>query len=872
MSRRELDDLEDEIRNHIDAETDENIARGMSPDAARTAAFRKFGNITRVRERVRAVWTPDWVDQLRQDVRDATRRVRRHPLFAVSIAMTLALGIGLTTAVYSVVHAVLLKPLSYPAPDRVVWLATREQRRQQPREPRSEIEFLNSIDFTDWKTQATSFEHMVAYSQSDTTVVVAGEASRVRVVSASSGFWEMTGARPLYGNLPPENNREVLVLSHRVFRERFGGNQAVVGQAVSLDGQQVTIGGVLPADFQPQLPGFGWRPGQDRVEPDAYRNMVVPPPSRAGGPKAMVQLFHAIGQLKPGVTIDQARAELEALHRRNQQASPPQFGISTPQVTSLRERLVGSTRFALALLLAAAGCVLLITCVNVANLLMSRASARQKEIALRISVGSGPVRIVRQLIAEGIVYSVLGGAAGVVLAAWLLNLVIGLIGPAVPRLTETVIDVRVLAFALATSLAAAVLFGLGPAIALCRTNVQEVLKEGVRSASASPRARFAGRIMIAIQLALTVVLLSGAGLMLKSVWRMTSYPDGFHPDRILTMRIDFRGPRYRDNGARRAYAEALLARARTLPGVREAAITTERDSMMVVFKEGEPRPERPEAHAAAVSRVSAAFGRLVGMPLVRGRWFEDVETSNVMLINESLARRDYPDVDPIGRRIRQPWFGEQGLATIVGVVGDLKYMRIDADAEPEVFFPHSQTPLSGVTLALGVDGDPLDRAPTITKALAAIDPTQSIFSVRTMEQGLAESIAPRRFNLLLLGVFAVVAVVLAVLGVYGIVAYAVAERTHEIGIRLALGADRRRVITMIVAEGMANICAGIAMGVLAALIATRLLARLLYGVDATDPPTFAIVTLAIAAVAFVACAAPALKAAVVDPVIALRVQ
>lgn len=862
MSRqRKFDDLDREIRDHIAAETEENVARGMSADAAQAAALRKFGNITRVKEQVRAVWIPDWFDQLRQDTRDATRRVRRHPLFALSIATTLALGIGLTTAVYSVVNAVLLKPLSYPAPDRVVWLATRE--------PRAEMEFINSIDFTNWRAQATSFEYMAAYSQSDTTVVVDGEASRMRVVSASSGFWDLTGARPLYGSLPPENTREVMVLSHRVFRERFGGNPAVVGQAVSVDGQQVTIGGVLPADFQPQLPGFGWRPGQDRVEPDAYRNMIVQPPNLAPGRNAAVQVFQAIGQLKPGVTIDQARAEIEALHRRIQQESPSRFGITTPHVTPLRERLVGSTRFALAILLAAAGCVLIITCLNVANLLMSRASARQKDIALRISVGSGPLRIVRQLIAESIAYSIMGGAAGVVLAAWLLNLVVGLIGPAVPRLTEAAIDVRVLLFALATSCAAALLFGVGPAIALCRTNVQEVLKEGVRSASASPPARFAGRMLIAMQLALTVVLLSGAGLMLKSVWRMTAYPDGFNPDQILTMRIDFRGPRYRDTAARHAYADALLARARALPAVRDAAITTERDSMMVVIKEGEPRPERSEA---AVSKVSAAFGRLVGMPLVRGRWFEEVETSNVLLINESLARRDYPDVDPVGRRIREPWFGDQGLATIVGVVGDLKYMRIDADAEPEVFFHYSQAPLFGVTLALHVDGDPLAAAPTITKALASVDPTQSIYSVRTMEQGLADSIAPRRFNLLLLGVFAVVALVLAVLGVYGIVAYAVAERTHEIGIRLALGADRQRVIAMIVAEGMANIAAGIAVGVLAALLSTRLLARLLYGVDTTDAPTFVAATMAIATVAFVACAMPALKAALVDPVVALRAQ
>jgi putative ABC transport system permease protein len=865
VSRRpELDDLDREMREHIEEETEDNIARGMTAVAARHAAHRKFGNLARVKEQVRAVWVPEWSDRAAQDARDAVRRIRRNPVFAMAITLTLALGIGLTTAVYSVVDAVVLKPLSYPHPDRVVWLTTVTER--------SNAEIMNAIDFAEWKAQAATFEHMVAYTQSDATVAVAGEASRLRVVSASSGFWELTGARPLFGSLPAPADRQVLVLTHRAFRERFRSDPSVVGQAIMLDGQPVTLGAVLPADFRPQLPGFAWRPGQDRFEPDAYRTMVVQAPSRSGNRSGMVAVLLAIGQLKPDVTIDQARADVEALHRRNQQPGPPVFGVSKPLLVPLADRLVGSSRFALAILLAAAGCVLLITCVNVANLLMSRASARQKEIALRISIGSGPLRVVRQLLAESVAYSLLGGAAGLVLAAWLVNVVVALIGPAVPRLSEAAVDLRVLAFAFVTSLAAALLFGLGPAITLCRTNVQDVLKEGVRSASASPRARLAGRTMIAVQLAVTVVLVAAAGLMLKSVWRMTSYPDGFDPDRILTMRVDFRGPQYRDPRARHTYAAALLERARTLPGVRDAAITSGRDTTMVVFKEGDPFPDPTTRRTAVVSRVSSRFGPLIGMPIVRGGWFNDAETTNVVLINESLARRDYPDVDPLGRRIRLPWLGDQGFATIVGVVSDLKYARIDADAEPEVFFPYLQSPVSGVTIALRVDGNPLDQSPAITKALAAVDPTQSVFSVRTMEQALAESIAPRRFNLLVLSTFAVVALVLAVLGVYGVVAYAVAERTHEIGIRLALGADRRRVIAMIIGEGMTNVAFGILIGIIAAVFATRLIDQLIYGVGIGDPATFALTTAAMAAAAFAACAVPALKAAGVDPVSALRAQ
>lgn len=871
--RPQLDDLDREIRVHLEAEIEENVSRGMTEEAARRAAFRKFGNVTRVKEEVRGVWVPRWADHISQDARDALRRLRRNPLFAVAIVATLALGIGLTTAIYSVVQAVLLKPLSYPHPDRIVWLTTQSEgvSRTQSREPSGNPEIMNELDFTAWQAEATSFEHMIAYIHADATLVAGGEASRVRVVTASDGFWDLAGARPVLGSLPAANDRQVLVLSDRLFRGRFQGDPRVIGRAVTVDGQPMTIGAVLAPDFRPQLPDPRWRPGLDRLEPDAYRGMMLQPPTRPPDRSTMVRIFQAIGELKPDVPIEQARAELEAIHTRNRQSGSQPFGPSSARLSTLQEKIVGPSRFALGILLAAAICVLLVTCANVANLLLSRTSARQKEIALRMSMGSGPLRVIRQLLAESVAYALIGGIAGVVLARWLIDLGVGLIGPAIPRLTETTLDVRVLGVALAVSLATALFFGLGPAVALCRTNAQEVLKDGARTASTSPRRRNAGRAMIALQLALTVVLLVAAGLMLKSVWRMTSYPDGFAPDQILTMRVDFRGPRYRDDRPRNDYAESLLARAQSLAGVRDAAVTTGPESTMRVIKEGEPFPENSESRAL-VNSVSPAFRRILGMPLLGGRWFEESESTEVVVINEALARRYYPGTDPVGRRIRLPWLGEDALGTIIGVVGNLKYSRIDADAEPEVFFHHARARLFGVTLALRIDGDPLAAAPGIIKALAAIDPTQSIFSVQTMETALAESIAPRRFNLLLLGTFALVALVLAVLGVYGVVAYAVAERTHEIGIRLALGADRERVVRMIVFDGMLSVLGGLAMGLLAAVAATRLLAGLLYDVHPADPPTFALITLVSGAVAFIACVVPALKVAGVDPVIALRAE
>ena len=859
----DFDDLDREIRDHIDAETDDNIARGMSQQDARAAAIRKFGNVTRVKEDVRGVWVPGWLDRLRQDARDAARHVRRNPGFALAIVITLALGIGLTTAIFSVVNAVLIRPLAYANPDRMVWLATREAR--------STNQFMNSIDFANWHAQATLLEHMIAYDFTDATMVVGGEASRARIVSASDGFWEVSGAQALLGAMPKGNDAQTLMLTHRAFREQFHSDPQLVGQAITIDGRQATIGGVLPPDFLPQLPTRGM-PGVGAVEPVAFRMMVLEPPPQVITPTTGVRIYNAMGQVKPGATIEQARSEIEAIHSRAQREHPSPFGKSTSVVTPLREQMVGPSRLALQVLLAAALCVLLITCANVANLLLSRSAARRKEIALRMSVGSGPLRIIRQLLAESMAYAILGGLGGMLLASWLVGIVVSLIGDAVPRLTETTLDLRVMSVAMAMSIGTAFVFGVGPALALAFTNVQEVLKEGGRSVSASRRVLLTGRAMVALQVALTVVLLAGAGLMFKSVWQMTRYPAGFTPAQILTMRVDFRGPQYREQQPRHDYVSKLIATAKTLPGVRDAAITTPPGNTMLVLKEGEPIPENRASRAAPVSSVSAAFGPMLGMSLVKGRWLQELDTKGALLINESLARRDFRDADPINARIRVPSLGTDEYGTIVGVVADMKYAAIDIDPKPEVFLHHADSRLFGVTLAMRIDGDPNTAAPTIRKALTAVDPTQSFYNVMTMEQALSESIAPRRFNLLLLGTFALVALVLAVIGVYGVVAYAVAERTQEIGIRLALGAERSRVVRMIVSQGMMSVVAGIIGGLVGAAAATQLIAGLLYGVEAHDAPTFAVTTAMLAAVAFVACTAPALKAALVDPVNALRAE
>ncbi|MBY0497260.1 MAG: ABC transporter permease [Cyanobacteria bacterium] len=864
--RPDLDDLDREIRDHIDAETRDNVARGMSEDEARAVAIRKFGNVTRVKEDVRAVWVPGWLDHLRQDARDAARYVRRNPTFSLAIVVTLALGIGLSTAIYSVVNAVLLRPLAYAHPERMVWLSTRAKD--------SSRDMMTSIDFAVWQSQARSLEHMIAYDNVNSTLAIGSEASRLRVVSASKGFWEVTGAQPILGTLPTDADPEALAITSRLFLEVFQSDPNVIGRSVSIDGRPATIAAVLPEDFHPQLQTFGVIVDLDTAEPAAYRMLRVDPPPRTITFSTGVRVYQAIGQLKAGVTIAQARAEIDAIHTREQREHPTPIGTSSVVVMPLQDKIVGPSRRALGILLSASFVVLLVACANVANLLLSRAAQRRKEIALRMSVGSGPLRVLRQLFAESVAYGALGGIGGVVLSMWLVNTVIALIGSGVPRLSEARLDLGVLAVVAAISFATALLFGIGPALALVSTNVQEVLKEGGRTVSASRRVMLTGRAMVAVQVALTIVLLAGAGLMVKSIWRMTSYPPGFAPDQILTMRLDIRGPQYRDQKVRHDFAAALISKAKVMPGVRDAAMSTGRGSMMLIMKEGEgvPPPGERERRGAPVSSISAGFAPLLGMSLVSGRWFNDLEPRGVVIINESLARRDFKDIDPIGQRIRMPYLGENGLATIVGVVRDLKYAAIDADAQPEVFFHYDAAPISSITIVLRVDGDPITVAPAIRNALSKIDPSQSFYNIKTLEQVLSDSIAPRRFNLLLLGTFAVVALVLAALGVYGVVAYAVAERTHEIGIRMALGAASFNIVRMIVAQGMWSVAVGLGVGLVSAWTATRLIEGLLYGVPPHDVATFAITTLAIIGIACMACVVPSLKAALVDPAAALRAE
>jgi len=562
---------------------------------------------------------------------------------------------------------------------------------------------------------------------------------------------------------------------------------------------KATIVGVLAPDAVARLPFPSWRYGLSRRAAEIFRPLELRPNPYPAGQRNVL----AIGKLKPGATQAALQAEAEAIHARLVSGIGLPWTRLQPRVRPLHEEVVGASRVALTLLLGAALLVLVITCANVANLLLARISARQREIALRMSVGGGPLRILRQLLFESAMFASLGGIAGVGLSYGLLATVRWVMPDAIPRMSEVVVDLSVLAFAAGMSLATSLLFGLWPAVMLIRTDVQSVLKSGSRHVSAPRSTIRAGRLVVALQLAMTLVLLAGAGLMLKSVWRMTSHPPSFQPAQILTMRVDFRGTGYRDPARRQAYAVSALSSVAAIGGVRDVAFTSGGDSSALMIEEG--KPEDPSRPPATISSVSPGFPQMLGMQLLRGRWLADQEPGGAILINDTLARTQFAGVDPIGRRLRMAPSGKIVFVPIVGVVADMKYSKIDAEPGPEVFVHYSYAPIFGVTIAARADGDPLAFATQALAAVAAVDRTQSVYDVQTMEQALAKSIAPRLFNTILLMLFAGVALFLAVVGLYGVVAYTVAARTSEIGIRMALGAQRARVVRMIIRDGAPSI-------------------------------------------------------------------
>jgi len=841
--RRAVEDLDQDIRDHLERDTQENLARGMSPAEARAAALRKFGNVGLIEEQTRAVWRRPWIDQLAQDLLFAFRILRRAPGFTAIAVLTLMVGIGLNTAVFSVVNSVLLRPLEYPHPERLAWIGEYD--------PNIGHDMVMLTDAAAWRTTARSYNGMAVYSFQPSAIANSRTAFSAAAVLAGGDFWRLTGATAALGRLFGPGDHDRIVISWDLFQHEFGGDPHAVGGAVTVDGKAFTITGVLPSNFRFQFPRWWTALHPEPIE--AYLTLPAETQRRGG---------QVVAALKPGVSVSQAFAELQSLQRSlHPPAASQPASSATLHVDLLYDQLTSGMRRALSILLAAAALLLLMVSANIASLLLARAASRRRELAIRLAIGAGRFRALRQLLVESLTLALVGGAAGLALARWIILFLVR-IGPAsIPRLNEASIDARVLAFTFCITLAAGILFGLAPGVALWRTNLHDALKEGARGTAGLFGLRIR-RVLVAGELALAVMLLTGVGLLLASFLRMNAKPAAFTPEKILVMKVQLPAPQY-SRAMQQRYRDELMRRISAIPGVEAAGVISA--PMMFCCTEAFPADSKPnQTHLLHLSRATPGYFRALGMELRRGRWLTDSEKGGSILLNESMAREAFGSADPIGYTLKVP-----EPRVVVGVISDLRYTRLDAGVVPEIFLPVDERMTIGFSIAV--------RAPNLAgipaavrREMAVIDPTVPPYDVKTLEEALAGSISSQRFHLFLLGSFALAAFALALVGIYGVVAYSVAARTREIGVRVALGAQRGNVIGMVVREGMMLGLVGIVAGLAASYLLTGLMTSLLYGVKASDPGIFAAVSAILALTVLFASWWPARNAASIEPVTALR--
>jgi putative ABC transport system permease protein len=881
MKRRShFDGLDQEIRDHIEAETQDNLNRGMTQDEARRAACRKFGNVSRVCEDTYAVWHVIWFEQLLQDIRYGARTYRRNPGFAAVIFFTLAIAIGMNTAVLSVVEAVLFRPLPYPAASRLVWLASYDLDYESEHD-----NLVNRADYSIWKDQSHSFDSIAAYGNQDLALMYKGQPSQERFASITGSFWNLSGAQAALGRLFTEGEPHAIVLSHELFARRFNGDPHILGQTVAINGFPFTIIGALPKSFEFLFPEQYSRAGERGISayvafPPAVMRL---PMSDSNSWQALVRELGpmpdyvcVVARLRPGVSLATARSEMGSIRGRILQGHDVyehQFdNFQRWRMKMLKEKLAGGARPALMVLLAAVGFVLLIASANIANLLLARSTTRRREIAIRAAMGAGRTRVIRQFLTEGVLLALAGGTAGLLLARGAIFVMIRDLPHAFPRLAQTTLDVPILLITAALSCLTGILFGLPPAVLLWHDNLQDTLKDSIQTSTGSAGRIRTREIVVAIELALAVVLLTGAGLMMKGFRRMTAAPPGLDPSSILTLSVSLAGAQYDTWPAQQAYIQTLLNRLQAFPGVEAAGI----DSYALHTNVKVEGLSRGSAAAAPVGirAVSAGYLRAMGVPLLpqygAGHWPTDRQMLDEVLVNESFARRlSLKGESVVGRRIS----GSFVTGTIIGVVADFKYSRLDSEPLPEIYTSYELAPVTtpmSIEVFVRTSGNRKPDARSIESIVANIDRTQPVYDVQTLEQALSGSVAPRRFNLFLLGTFAGTALLLAIIGIYGVIAYSVALRTPEIGVRMALGANRAQILGMVLVKGLGLAAVGIFLGISAALALTRLMVSLLYDVKASDPTTFVCVALLLVITALLACLEPALRAALIDPMTALR--
>ncbi len=834
------DDVDVEIRFHLETRIEELTAEGHDPAQARRVATEEFGDIDTARralsrvdeKRERSTRRVEWLGGLRRDVAYGWRKLRSSPGFAAAAVLTLALGIGATTAIFSAVHAVLLRPLPFPEPDRLVkvWETSPEG---------LTTNVVSSGNYLDWREETGSFAELGAHSWlfGMTLTRDDGEPVRLGVTRFTPSALAALAPAPVLGRLPSAAEGEpgaepVAVIGHRLWRDHLGGDPGVVGRPIRLDGQPYTVVGVMPPSFDYPDPKV-----------DVWRAMAF---DAEDAEKRESHQWNVVGRLAAGVPLAQAQAELDALAERLERAYPEAMTGWGVNVVPLRDSLVGEVRTLLWVLMGVVGVVLLLTCVNLANLLLARATAREREIAVRGALGAGRRRLVRQLLVESLLLGVLGGGLALAVIAFGLDALVALAPPDIPLLDGVRIDPVVLGFAGATTLLATLLFGLIPALRATSSSPSDTLRGSRGSAGGARRLR-AG--LLAGEVALAVVLVVGAGLLLRSMARLNAVDPGLDPENVLMVPIDVSNPRYRQSaGQVDQFFRTLLDQVRAMPGVVDAAGTTEPPLLgyaMTFSYQIEGRPARTPSGREDDERLMAItpdFFRTLDIPILAGRPIDDTDrtgTDPVAVISRTLADKQWPEGDALGSRIRfregMPWI------EIVGIVDDARIDGLDQDAAPFLYIAFAQKPwnwMSWLALTIRTEGDPTALTPVLRRALLELDPTIIPETVTTLEEQFAESTARRRFATQLLGAFAALALVLGALGIYGLLAYSVAQRRQEIGIRMALGAEPSRVARGVVGDALRIAAIGAVIGAGAALGLTRVLTSLLYQVEPTDPAVF----------------------------------
>jgi len=797
---------------------------------------------------------------LKQDLRYGVRMLLKNPGFAIVAVIALALGIGANAAIFSVVNTVLLRSLPYDDPDRLMVL----RENKLPEFPEFSVSPGN---FLDWQKENTTFEKLAAINGTAYNLVGDAEPERLRGARVSAGLFEMLGAKPALGRtfLDDEDqpgHENVAILSSSLWKRRFGSDPNVVGQAITLSATSYTVIGVMPPAFK---------------FPDAETDVWTPIAFNAK--QAQQHGSHyisVIGRLKPGVTREQAATEMDAIAARLAEQYPDSNTGWRVNVLPMQEYEVRDIKSALLVLLGAVALVLLIACANVANLLLARATSRQKEIAIRTALGASRRRIAQQLLTESVLLALAGGAVGLLLAVWGIDSLLKLAPQELPRVKDVTLDVRVLGFTLVVTLLTGVIFGLVPALQASRPNLNETLKEGGRGTTGGHH-RVRGTLVIT-EVALALLLLVCAGLLIRSFYRLQQVTPGFNSKNALAVTVSLPGKKYPQDDQQSGFFTQLLDRVATLPGVvavgASQSLPIQGDFVLGFNIQGRPPNGPGQEPNTNYYAVSPDYFKAMGIPLLRGRVFTEQDKKDsprVAVINEELAKKFFPDEDPIGKRINVT-NGPERFREIVGIVGDVKQYGLAQPTTMQTYEPCLQTAFSAMTLVVRADGNPAALSGAIRSEVLAIDKEQPVSRIRPLEQVVSESVAKQRFLMLLLGIFASVALVLAAVGLYGVMSYSVNQRTHEIGIRAALGAQRKDVLKLVVGQGMVLALTGAGIGLAASFALTRLMASLLFGVSATDPLTFAGIALLLTIVALLACYIPARRAMKVDPMIALRYE